>query len=83
MASLCITRYSSTVTHVPARPCDRVPNDARRGRPCSESLWLTTTRSENRSPAVLEQQAEWTVVGEAANGRDALKTFSEYRPNVT
>jgi DNA-binding NarL/FixJ family response regulator len=33
--------------------------------------------------AVLEQQAEWFVVGEAVSGRDALKTFDDYRPNVT
>jgi DNA-binding NarL/FixJ family response regulator len=33
--------------------------------------------------AVLEQQAEWYVVGEAVNGRDALKSFDNYKPNVT
>jgi DNA-binding NarL/FixJ family response regulator len=32
---------------------------------------------------VLEQEAGWLVVGEAANGRDALKTFYDHRPNVT
>ncbi len=31
----------------------------------------------------LERQAEWIVVGEAGSGRDALKTFRDYRPNVT
>ena len=33
--------------------------------------------------AVLEQQAEWFVVGDAVSGRDALKTFDDHRPNVT
>jgi DNA-binding NarL/FixJ family response regulator len=33
--------------------------------------------------AVLERQAEWYVVGEAVNGRDALKSFDNYKPNVT
>ena len=33
--------------------------------------------------AVLEQEAGWLVVGEAANGREALKAFYDHRPNVT
>jgi DNA-binding NarL/FixJ family response regulator len=40
-----------------------------------------TVRSVLR--AVLEREAEWTVVGEAGSGRDAVKTFRDYRPNVT
>jgi DNA-binding NarL/FixJ family response regulator len=32
---------------------------------------------------VLERQEEWFVVGEARNGRDAVDTFDDYRPNVT
>jgi DNA-binding NarL/FixJ family response regulator len=31
----------------------------------------------------LEKQPEWVVVGEARNGRDALQSFSDHKPNVT
>jgi DNA-binding NarL/FixJ family response regulator len=31
----------------------------------------------------LEQQSEWVVVGEASNGRDAVKTCRELKPDVT
>jgi DNA-binding NarL/FixJ family response regulator len=33
--------------------------------------------------AVLEQVAEWVVVGEAANGRKAVETWRESAPDVT
>ena len=33
--------------------------------------------------AVLEREDEWTVVGEAVSGRDALETFDDHRANVT
>jgi len=33
--------------------------------------------------AMLEQQSEWIVVGEASNGRDAVETCSEHKPDVT
>jgi DNA-binding NarL/FixJ family response regulator len=32
---------------------------------------------------MLEQQAEWVVVGEACNGRDAVETIQEHKPDVT
>jgi DNA-binding NarL/FixJ family response regulator len=32
---------------------------------------------------LLERQDEWIVVGEADSGQDALRTFNDYRPNVT
>lgn len=40
-----------------------------------------TVRSALRT--LLERQAEWTVVGEAASGKDALQTFADHRPHVT
>src|SRR5450755_828815 len=40
-----------------------------------------TVRSTLR--AVLERQVDWLVVGEADSGRGALKTFDDYKPNVT
>jgi two-component system, NarL family, invasion response regulator UvrY len=48
-------------------------------------IFLVDDNAKVRSSlrAVLEQQAEWFVVGEAVNGRDALKTFDNYKPNVT
>ena len=33
--------------------------------------------------AVLEQPAEWVVVGEASNGRKAVETWPERAPDVT
>jgi len=40
-----------------------------------------TVRSHLR--AMLEQRPEWVVVGEASNGRDAVKAFHEHKPDVT
>lgn len=37
-------------------------------------------RSHLRS--MLEEQSEWVVVGEAANGRDAVKTCQALKPDV-
>lgn len=33
--------------------------------------------------AMLEEQSEWVVVGEASNGRDAVENCMEVRPDVT
>jgi len=33
--------------------------------------------------AVLEKPKDWTVVGEAENGRRALETWSDHAPNLT
>jgi DNA-binding NarL/FixJ family response regulator len=33
--------------------------------------------------AVLEKTQDWTVVGEAENGRRAIETWSEHAPSVT
>jgi DNA-binding NarL/FixJ family response regulator len=33
--------------------------------------------------AVLEKPQDWTVVGEAENGRRAIETWSEHAPSVT
>jgi len=33
--------------------------------------------------AMLEEQSEWVVVGEASNGRDAVESFHEHKPDVT
>jgi DNA-binding NarL/FixJ family response regulator len=33
--------------------------------------------------AVLEDQADMTLVGQAANGRDAIEAFRQHRPDVT
>ncbi len=33
--------------------------------------------------AVLEKPKDWTVVGEAENGRTALETWSDHAPNLT
>ena len=32
---------------------------------------------------MLEQKSEWVVVGEASNGRDAVKAFSKQKPDLT
>jgi DNA-binding NarL/FixJ family response regulator len=41
----------------------------------------TLMRSQLRE--MLEQRSEWVVVGEACNGRDAVETFHEHKPDVT
>jgi DNA-binding NarL/FixJ family response regulator len=33
--------------------------------------------------AMLEEQSEWIVVGEASNGRDAVENFHEHKADVT
>jgi DNA-binding NarL/FixJ family response regulator len=32
---------------------------------------------------ILEQKSEWVVVGEASNGRDAVKSFCKQKPDLT
>jgi len=32
---------------------------------------------------MLEQRSDWVVVGEACNGRDAVETLSDHKPDLT